>query len=172
VNHLNIIFERVEKVNHVLKNIGMFIGGVSILFMMLLIVTDVFMRNVLNSPITGTYEIVQYFLMPLAIFPTIAYTYNSGVLPKLSELIEKTSKRYQTFTKYLITMIEVILFSLLTIYGWKFAMSGVSDQMAIPVSGNLIPVYPIYFLVPFGFGIVILEIILSTIKPLIQERNK
>lgn len=165
---MNIAFERIDKINHSLKVIGVFIGGIAVIMMMLIIVLDVFLRNVFNAPISGTYEIVQYYLMPLAIFPSIAYTYSSGVLPKLTELIEKAPKRFLTFTKYIISIIELIIFSLLTIYGWEFAMTGVKDRMAIPISGNLLPLYPMYFLIPLGFGLVLVEVLLSSIKQLVK----
>ncbi|MCM3601690.1 TRAP transporter small permease [Robertmurraya korlensis] len=155
--------EKLYKFTQKLVFMGLILSGVAILAMMLLIVVDVAMRNLFNEPISGTYEMVQYFLMPLAIFPALAYTYQSGVLPKLSELAEKMPKKFQKFNKYLILVIEVFIFSLLTIYGLKFALSGIADRMAIPVSGNLLPVYPIYLFVPLGFLAVLWVVIFSTI---------
>lgn len=168
---MDIIFYRIEKLNRFFKMLGVFTGGIAAVLMMLIIVADVFLRNVFNSPISGTYEIVQYYLMPLAIFPAIAYTYSSGILPRISELIEKAPKRFNILTTVIIIIIEFIIFSLLAIYGWKFAMSGVSDRMAIPVGGSLFPLYPIYFLIPIGFGLVVLEILLSAIKPIVSRRK-
>jgi len=151
-----------QKINHWLMKIGVFVSGLAILGMMLIIVVDVTMRNVFSSPVSGTYEIVQFFLMPLAIFPALAYTYQSGVLPRLIEMVEKLPAGFQKFNRVFITIIEIIIFTLLMVYGFKFAMSGLADQMAIPVSGSLIPVYPVYFLVPLSFASVLLEVLLST----------
>lgn len=158
------LFHRIEKIHELLKTIGIYISGLAVMAMMLLIVADVFLRNVFTLPISGTYEFVQFYLMPLAIFPALAYTYSSGILPRLGELVEKTSRSIQSTIWYVIIIIEIIIFTLLALYGWKFAMNGLSDKMAIPVGGMLLANYPIYFLVPIGFGLVMMESILSLIK--------
>lgn len=149
-----------EKVNRFFRNIGKYMSGVSILAMMMIIVLDVFMRNVFGKPLSGTYEIVQYFLMPLAVFPALGYAYWSGVLPRLSEVISKTGARFQQFHRLLILVIDVVVFTLLTYYGFLFAISGFQEEMSIPIAGNLVPVWPVYFLVPIGFLCVVLEIML------------
>ncbi|WP_203555973.1 TRAP transporter small permease [Bacillus sp. B15-48] len=167
---MNKRFEQIENFNNKLKLIGVLFGGISAVLMMLLIGADVFMRNILISPIPGTYEIVQFYLMPLAIFPALAYTYSSGILPKIDDLIVKFSNSIQTIMKFIIFLIEIIIFSLLTIYGWKLAMSGVSDQMAVTVGSILMPIYPVYFVVPIGFGLIVLEVFISGIKPILQQK--
>lgn len=149
-----------EKANGYFRNIGKYLSGFSILAMMFIIVLDVFMRNVLGRPLAGTYEIVQYFLMPIAIFPALGYAYWSGVLPRLSELISKMGNKFQQFHRFLILVIDLIVFSLLAYYGLLFAVSGFQESMAIPVAGKLVAVWPVYFLVPIGFLFVVLEIIL------------
>lgn len=164
-------FEKVMKVHDFIKKIGVLVSGITVLGMMFLIVTDVVLRNIFSSPISGTYEIVQYYLMPLAIFPALAFTYSSGVLPRLSEVVEKLPKRFNQVNCQLIVVIEIVIFTLLTIYGWKYAMSGVADKMAIPVSGNLIPLYPIYFLVPIGFALVLIEVLLVNVRKLLVRRK-
>ncbi|MFV8828091.1 TRAP transporter small permease [Alkalihalobacterium sp. APHAB7] len=168
---MNGTFDKIIYINEKLKLIGVFIGGLAAVFMMLIIVADVFMRNIFTSPISGTYEIVQYFLMPLAIFPALAYTYSSGVLPRLGELVEKAPNGFKKVSTWIIIIIEITIFTLLTIYGWKFAMAGVGDQMAIAVGGKLTPVYPVYFLIPIGFGLIVIEVLLSAIKPLIKNKS-
>jgi TRAP-type C4-dicarboxylate transport system permease small subunit len=163
------VFNRIEKVNNLLNKIGIFIAGVSVILMMGLIVADVFSRNVLNTSIPGTYEIVQNYFMPLSIFPCLAFAYRSGVLPRIGEVIEKTPGGFQKVVGYMIFAIEMVIFTLATYYGWIFAMTGVSDQASFPAGGNLIPLYPIMFVIPFGFALVLLEVILSSFKPFIMK---
>lgn len=163
--------QRMDKWTKKMEFVGMVISGISIALMMLLIMADVVMRNFLDSPITGTYELVQYFLMPLAVFPALAYTYTSGVLPRLGELVSKLPGKFQVFNKNMIIVIEIIIFVLLTLYGLKFAQAGIADRMAIPVSGNLIPVYPVYVVVPLGFLSVLWVIILETVKGFVGKKQ-
>ncbi|OLO26206.1 hypothetical protein BTR23_23955 [Alkalihalophilus pseudofirmus] len=168
---MNRVFQKVENINEKLKLIGVYTGGIAAVAMMLIIVADVFMRNIFTSPIAGTYEIVQFFLMPIAIFPALAYTYSSGVLPKLGELVEKAPQGFQRVSKWILLIIEIIIFTLLTIYGWKFAMTGVNDQMAVAVGGKLTPVYPVYFLIPIGFGLIVIEVLLSAVRRFIEKNT-
>lgn len=153
-----------EKVNEVLRTIGKYMSGFAILAMMLIIVADVFMRNVFETPLAGTYEIVQYFLMPLAVFPALGYAYWSGVLPRLSELISKAPPWFEKFNRILILIIDAIVFGMLTYFGFIFAIFGMQDKMAIPMAGTLIPIWPIYFLVPIGFLFVLLEVLLRFVR--------
>lgn len=165
------LLERIIKIHHSLKVIGLYTSGVATIFMMLIIVADVFLRNVFNTPVSGTYEIVQYYLMPLAIFPAIAYTYSSGILPRLGELMEKAPQFLQNTAIYIIVVIEIIIFALLTIYGWEFAKVAWQEKMSIPVSGSLLMHYPVYLLVPLGFGLVFFEVILSTISKIVKRER-
>src|SRR5690606_3671389 len=159
-----------ENLNSVFRNVGKYFSGISIFLMMFIIVADVFMRNVFGRPISGTYEIVQFFLMPMAIFPALGYVYWVGVLPRLSEIIAKAPKGFQKFNDILMLVIDLIVFTLLTYYGFLFAMSGFESQMAVTLVGALVSVWPFYFLVPIGFLFVLLEVVLRFFrKPRIEE---
>lgn len=160
----------IEKVNGVIRNIGKYISGIAIILMMVIIVSDVFMRNVFGNPLSGTYEIVQFFLMPMAIFPALGYVYWVGVLPRLTEIIAKTPAGFRKANNLVILIIDLVLFSLLTYYGVLFAISGFQSQMAVPLGGSLVSVWPVYILVPLGFFSVLLEVILRFFrKPKVEE---
>ncbi|PID20361.1 hypothetical protein CSV61_15330 [Sporosarcina sp. P3] len=153
-----------EMINQVTRDVGKYISGFAILAMMIVIVIDVFMRNVFGIPIAGTYEFVQYFLMPLSIFPALSFVYWVGVLPSLTELISKSPIWFKNFNKYLILCVDTGVFGLLTYYSFLFAMSGMADQMAVPIARSLIPVWPVYFLVPIAFLFVLLEVLTRFIR--------
>ncbi|MTD30983.1 TRAP transporter small permease [Planomicrobium sp. YIM 101495] len=150
----------IEKISSIFRNVGKYISGIAILLMMLVIVADVFMRNIFGNPISGTYEIVQFFLMPIAVFPALGYVYWVGVLPRLSEIVAKAPKGFRNVNRLMILVIDLIVFVMLTYYSVLFAVSGFQNKMAIPVAGELISVWPIYFFVPLGFFFVVLEVLL------------
>lgn len=153
-----------EKINQITRDVGKYVSGFAILAMMFAIVIDVFMRNVFGIPIAGTYEVVQYFLMPLAVFPALSFVYWIGILPSLTELISKSPVWFKSFNKYLILCIDAGVFTLLTYYGFLFAMGGMADQMAVPIARSLIPVWPVYFLVPISFLFVLLEVLTRFVR--------
>lgn len=158
------MMKTIIKVNDFFRTFGVYISGLAIFAMMWIIVIDVLMRNIFNKPLVGTYEIVQYYLMPLAIFPALAFAYWSGVLPRLSELISKLPEGVQRFHRWLILLVELLVFTLMTYYGFLFALSGLQESMAIPVGGKLLLVWPVYFLVPIGFFFVLVEVIFRLMK--------
>ncbi|HZW68837.1 MAG TPA: TRAP transporter small permease [Pseudogracilibacillus sp.] len=152
---------KIIRINNFIRNIALSISAIAILIMMFGIVADVFMRNVLGTPLRGTYEIVENILMPALVFPVLGYVYWSGVLPKLTEIAEKLPKAMQNFNKYLIYLLDILVFSLLTYYGMKFALTGLEQKMAIPVAGKILQIWPVYFLVPLGFFLVVVEIVIK-----------
>lgn len=142
----------------------LFISGMAVLAMMFGIVIDVFMRNFIGIPLKGTYEIVENILMPALVFPVLGYVYWSGVLPRLTEIVAKMPKTMQMFNRYLLFLLDLIVFSLLTIYGMFFALSGYEQKMAISFGGEILQIWPIYFFVPVGFLLVVVEIIIRFIQ--------
>ncbi|KGR77895.1 TRAP transporter small permease [Ureibacillus manganicus] len=152
------------KTTHICREVCKYISCFGVLAMMILITADVFRRNVFETPIPGVYEITENFLMPLVIFPALGYTYWVGILPRLTELIAKAPQKFKVFHHYLLLVIDAAVFSLLTYYGLQFALSGFNIGMSIPVAGVLVPIWPIYFLVPLGFFFVVVEVLLRFIK--------
>ena len=154
----------IYKFNDWIKIIGLVIAGIALIGMMLIIVADVFMRNSFDKPVNGTYEIVEYFLMPLMVLPALPYAYSSGILPRLGELSEKFKPSIKKATDYIIQAIEVFIFGLLTYYSFVFAIQGMEDGVAQSIGLAFIPLWPIYFFLPFAFGFVCLEAVITTVR--------
>lgn len=54
-----------------IKNIFLALGGAGVFVMMLYITVDVLVRNLSNTALIGTFEIVSYYIMPLTILPSM-----------------------------------------------------------------------------------------------------
>ncbi|MFA1820864.1 TRAP transporter small permease [Virgibacillus oceani] len=154
----------IMKTNKFIQEIGKNISGLAILSMMIIIVLDVVMRNIFQISIPGSYVIIENFLMPIAIFPALGYVYMVHILPRLSEFIERRSRRFERFNRFLLLGIDIIVFGLLTYYTFLFFLDGYNNQIAIPVATNFIPLWPIYFLIPLGYFLVLQEVILQLIQ--------
>ena len=156
------VFERIKKV-------GLYVSGITIFIMMSFIVIDVFMRTVFHSSILGSFEFVQYYLMPLAVFPALAYTWGSGILPRINIYISRTREQFQRTIAVILLFVELLLFVLLTYFGWEYAMKAFTESISFTAGGKMYPLYPVIFFVPVGFGFVILEIIFLLMKNLKQK---
>ena len=121
------------KAYRILKKIkwfGMLLSGLVVFVMMLYTCLDVFLRNVFNSTSLHTYEFSQYYFMPLAVFPALAFAYGKGIMPRIDFIIEKVNIRFQRIMAIFLILVEIILFLLLSIYGAKYALSTIQDSTA------------------------------------------
>lgn len=152
------------KIFNYLKKIGVVISGLFILVMMCMIVYDVVMRNMFNSSIRGGFEIIQNYLMPLVVFPGLAYMYASGVLPKMDMLLDKVNIKAQRIFVIVMILIELFILVLIVQFSFEYAVNGLERKTAFPAAGALYPVYPLFFTIPLAFAMIIVENIFILIR--------
>lgn len=157
---------RAYRVFGYVKLAGVAVSGISIFAMMLFIVADVFRRNVFGGSIPGSFEIAQNYFLPLSVFPAIGYVYASGILPRMDLLMPKVSKQLQSLAVHLLLLLEVAIFAVLVYYTWDFATTGMERRQAFPAGGSLYPLWPLFFLVPFGFALVVVETVFVLLRNL------
>jgi TRAP-type C4-dicarboxylate transport system permease small subunit len=150
---------RAYKIFEKVKVGGLILSGITIFLMMLFIVADVALRNLLNASLLGSYEITQYFLMPLAFFPGLAYAYSSGIMPRIEMLVVKLKNRFQRNIFIALLIVELILFLMLTFYGLQYALIGTQEALGFSMKGTIITYYPILYFVPLGFLLLSIEIL-------------
>jgi len=158
------------KVFGYLKGIGVWISGISVLAMMFFISYDVFVRNVFSGSIRGGFEIVQNYLMPLVVFPSLAYVYSSGVLPKMDLIMARLGEKMQKGLIYFMLLIELFILVLIVQFSWEFAMNGMERKTAFPAAGTMYPLYPLFFIIPVAFTMIIIENIFIFIRNIKEKK--
>lgn len=158
------------KVFQYLKVIGVWVSGISVLVMMFFISYDVFVRNVFSGSIRGGFEIVQNYLMPLVVFPSLAYVYSSGVLPKMDLIMDKLGARMKKGLIFMMLLIELFILVLIVQFSWEFAMNGLERKTAFPAAGTMYPLYPLFFMIPIAFAMIFIENIFILIRNLKEEK--
>ncbi|WP_053362648.1 TRAP transporter small permease [Bacillus sp. FJAT-27251] len=143
---------------------GLILSGSTIFIMMLLIVGDVALRNLVNASLLGSYEITQYFLMPLAFFPGLAYAYSSGIMPRVEMMVVKLKNKFRRNIFLALLIFEFILFLMLTFYGFQYALIGTQESLGFSMKGTIITYYPILYFVPLGFLLLSIEILFLILK--------
>lgn len=151
------------------KLLGMILSGVGIFGMMGFIVLEVIMRNLFNYSIPGNYEMVQNYFMPVVTLPVIVYAFSEGVLPRINMVISKFNYKLQKGVLLLLLLVEIAVFTLMAFYGWQYAISGMEAGDAFPASGSMYPIYPFYFLIPIGFGMLVVEMVFLFGKNLMDK---
>lgn len=160
---------KLYKVFEWIKLLGVWISGISLLGMMLFIVIDVFLRNVSGNSVNGGFEIVQNYFMPITVFPALAYVYSSGVLPRMDLVLERLNGPVRKVLVFLMTILETYILFLIMQYTWGYAMEGLEREMAFPAAGKLYPLYPLLFLVPISFALIIVENLFILLKNVLEK---
>lgn len=140
-----------------LKMAGIWISGISVIVMMFLIVYDVTVRTLFSSSIRGGFEIIQNYMMPLVVFPGLAYVYASGVLPKMDLVLDRVGQSTKKILVFFMVILELFVLVLIVQFSWEYAMSGLERKTAFPAAGTLYPLYPLFFLIPIAFAMIIIE---------------
>lgn len=153
----------------ILKKAGLVISAVMALVMMFFITYDVVMRNLFSSSVRGGFEIIQNYMMPLVVFPGLAYVYASGVLPKMELLFAKFPSALKRILILFLILIEVFVLVLVVQFSWGYAMDGMERNTSFPAAGTLYQLWPVFFAIPVAFTLIIIENIFLFIKNLLEK---
>lgn len=145
---------------------GAMLSGVAVLAMMSFIVADVISRNFLGGSIPGSFEVAQNYLMPVTVFPALAYVYGTGVLPRMDLLSGRMPTGLRTGLVHALLAIEVVVFAVLVQYTWAYAVDGRERGVSFPAGGDLFTLWPLFFLVPLGFAMVLVETLFVVVRNL------
>lgn len=165
------ILNQLIRVQNILKKAGVIISGAMLIIMMLFIGLDVILRNLMSTSIPGSYEYVQKYLMPFLIFPSLAYVYSTGILPRVEIILEKISEKKNFYITLFMRLTEIFIFSLMFYFSLRYAIAGVMQQSSFTAGGNLVPLYPALFIAVFGLGLLTFEVILITIKSILDYQS-
>jgi TRAP-type C4-dicarboxylate transport system permease small subunit len=95
------------------------ITGAMLIFLTLMIVLDVSLRFLFNSPLPASAETTE-LIMPYIAFGALAYTLGIGSHVRISLLTERTSEKVQRFFEILASLVGFLFCLMLTYKGWLF----------------------------------------------------
>lgn len=117
--------------------------------LMCLTTADAASRYLLNSPITGAYEVTEKYLMVAGVFLGFSYAYRRGVFIRVTFLVERLPRLPKLVCNYLAQLISLIYCLVFVFATGQQALRASAE--ATTLSTLPIPVGPAYFLVPIGF---------------------
>lgn len=139
-------------INHVSRAAGI-LALIFLLAMMVLTVSDVFLRYFFNRPILGSIELVEYFMV-VAGFLGIAWCAVKGGHVKVDLLLSHLPLRIQTIIDGITLFLTMTVVPLVAWQGFAQARRA---QLAKSASAILeIPDYPFYFVVGISFTLLFL----------------
>jgi len=140
----------------IISDISRFTGYAAtsvIALMMILTVSDVFMRYAFNSPITGTTEISE-FMMVIVVFPAFAWCAVVKRHVKVDLILEHFPPRIQAIIDSITMLIALGIYVIIT---WRSAL----ESMDVTETSSLLRVghSPFYWVLTFGFALLCLAVI-------------
>ena len=116
--------------------------------MMFLIMTDVILRYVFNSPITGSYEIIQYMMAVLISFAVVYCAYKRGHV-SVDILFDQLPPKPQSVVACLGSLIVLILFVFIAWENVLYIKEIYDEKLTSTVL--YIPTFPVVGAVAVGF---------------------
>ena len=145
-------------------------AGIAILaLMMLLTVADVTLRYFFNKPILGSYELTELMMAVLAAF-TIGYAATLKAHVNVDLLVTRLPERFQAVIAIFTNLICVVFFALML---WRNIYQSSVLREANSASPALsIPIFPFFFIMGIGFGILSLVFLLHLLESLAKALGK
>jgi TRAP-type C4-dicarboxylate transport system permease small subunit len=152
-----------DRLTYALSRLLMGIAMVALFLMMAQMVVDVAMRNFFRAPIEGSLEIVSVYHMVAVVFLPLALVerrHEHITVDLLVERLPAIARRIIMVAGYIVC---AIFFGLLTYQTAKDAMEAYAIG-EILMSSIYITVWPAKFLLPIGFFVMLLQVLLHVWK--------
>ena len=140
-----------------------FISGFSLVLMMLWISIDTSTRYLFNSPIPGTSEFVEEYLMVTLVFLALSFTFTQGGHVQVTLFLRFLPKKSLRWVNMFVNLLGLALFVLLTFASWKVAFrAGITHEVTNSILKY--PMAPALFMVPLGSASLALRLIQTILE--------
>jgi TRAP-type C4-dicarboxylate transport system permease small subunit len=147
------------------------IGTMWIIFLMILINSDIAGRSFFSSPIAGVPELVSFSIVGI-VFLQLAHTLRSGAMTRSDVLLTILERRAPRVRLGLLALFHLVGGALMLVIAWKYAPS-VADAFQHPernFMGNpgffTIPQWPLYAIVLAGIVATAIQFLLMALSDL------
>lgn len=129
------------------------LGGILLLIMSVIVVTQVLFRYVLNVPLSWTDESSRFLMiyMTYLCLPFVYLTDKNIAMTFVTEILEKKAPRVFAFLAVLAHISAILVFVVWIKFGWNFFHTGSVMADSIPIQ-----MYYVYFIPPVMMGVTIL----------------
>lgn len=132
------------------------LSGLAIALMMLHITADVIARYAFNYPLPGTITVVSNFYMVLVAFLPLAFAEQKAAHISVEVVTERLPGWLQKHLAGWMLLVSAAVFALLTARTWQEATAKHAINASIVQGEDMIPVWPTYFFLPLGCGLMFL----------------
>jgi TRAP-type C4-dicarboxylate transport system permease small subunit len=141
------------KIIHFFSRLLGYVSAVMLGCMMMLTVIDVFMRYVLNAPITGATEVSE-LMMVIVVFPALAWIAVERTHIRVDLLVVKWPHRTQLLFEIVTLLLALATFVIIT---WQSVLESMEVNMATSLLE--VPEAPFHWIMTVGFAMLCLAIV-------------
>jgi TRAP-type C4-dicarboxylate transport system permease small subunit len=156
------VIKRAIDILGVLERALTVIAAISLFAIMALVVADVFMRYVLNSPLSFTYDLIGLYLMAGVFFLTLSDTLRVHAHVGVDVLLSRAPPAGRRLSEIVTALTGLFVFILISKVGFERALENYEQH---DVLAGAIP-WPTWIsaaLVPFGCGVLVLRLALQLV---------
>jgi TRAP-type C4-dicarboxylate transport system permease small subunit len=138
----------------------MFVGCLMLFSLMLVVVADVSLRYLFNAPLQWSYEVISSYLMPGLFFMAVSHTLKANAHVAVDILHNYVGRTTRYVFEAVCTTVALPVFALCT---WVSAQHTWNDwqSAATSTSGLAVPTWTISLMLPLGFGMLSLRLLLN-----------
>lgn len=152
--------------------LGTLLGGIAIALMMVHVSLDVLFRHAFNSPLPGTLTMVTYYYMVIATFVPLAHAEAKRAYISVEVVTDRLPARVQHHLQGWMYLATGAVLALLAWRSWLEALKSMRLGAAQVQGAETIPVWPAYFALPVGAGLMTLLLALRFIAYLTGQTNR
>lgn len=156
------MIKRAENVLGVLERALTVIAVVCLFAIMLLVVADVFMRYMLNSPFSFTYDLIGLYLLAGAFFLTLSDTLRVHAHVGVDILLSRFPPAGRRLSEIVTALTGLFVFVLITKVGFERALENY-EQHDVLAGAIAWPTWISAALVPFGCSVLVLRLALQLV---------
>ena len=140
----------------------MSVGCLMLFLLMMVVVADVSLRYLFNAPLTWSFEIISSYLMPGLFFLSASHTLKAHAHVCVDILHNYVGRSTRYVFEAIGSVLAAPVFALATVVSaqntWKDFQSGAASS-----SGMELPTWTVSLMLPLGFGLLTLRLVLHAI---------
>lgn len=152
------------------ENVLLILGGLALFILMVLVAGDAGGRYFLNAPISGVYEISEFYLMVSIVFLSLAHTQRKRAHVRVEFVLDRLPISVARILEFTYLMLAAIIFALVAYIaaknGWKNITLNrwTTGVVAIPTG-------PSWLIVALGTAVFTVRLCVDAIDTLLAPRN-
>jgi TRAP-type C4-dicarboxylate transport system permease small subunit len=149
-----------------------FLGALAVFLMMAHITLDVAMRFLINDPPPGTLIFVSRYYMVVVAFVSLAFAERRSGHINVEIVSERFPIPIQNTFNVLGALLSAAIFAMLAWRGFGEAMNKQSIDAFVLEQDVSIPIWPSYYLLPLGAGLMCLTLLFKIARHLFGNQGK